>query len=332
MKFVKLILAAIIAFSSFSPLASAENPTESSEKLVITSEEPLRNSEAPVALSSPPPVDNGNLENETTEKPFLPKERLRSAGKPFGSQLSSEQKAALAAAKENGFTVRSTDLLIDGRVITVIILGESHIKSSKVNAAGNALLAQFPFRGLEGATFDLGIIGNAMLHITKKLQELTPEKNSSTLVDSRNSGYYFRATGEVTFDGKNIGNMKLGTAEKNEHSVFGKIASARNSVDKRPLVFESDQAWKDSHPNAPISVGLEYGDLSIWEPKCTLMCTPIYTPLIIQRNYRMAANVLSTLKAFPERNVMLVIAGYLHGPGMAKILEDNAGVPNSERE
>ena len=56
---------------------------------------------------------------------------------------------------------------VAGRERTVVLLGESHIKSEREAERGQALLAQFPFRGIEGIRANTAL-GN-LLNIPNKL-------------------------------------------------------------------------------------------------------------------------------------------------------------------
>jgi hypothetical protein len=130
-------------------------------------------------------------------RPDSPKENCSTILSPHG--LSAETVAVLNNTKES-FKFEVLTKVINGRQKTVVLAGETHVKSKVASERGRQLIEQFRLRGLEGANVNANWQTRAMLPIITAISFFSQKVlrlKGSTIGDARDADFDSRLSRDV---------------------------------------------------------------------------------------------------------------------------------------
>ena len=104
------------------------------------------------------------------------------------SKLGSERLTSLEKAEKDDYKVSILSGTVEGQTRTVVLLGETHVKSAKSAKLGKEILRQYQFRGLEGADAEAlwgGKVFGWSIHLSHKLGKLLSfgKRNHMSTID-----------------------------------------------------------------------------------------------------------------------------------------------------
>ncbi len=233
---------------------------------------------------------------------------------------------------------------VEGKARTLVLLGESHIKSEWEAKAGRAMLAQFPYRGLEGVRANtlLGnilVLPNALLlaSLYGIMGYLSDQEEGSTIHEALKEGMTFAGNERVT---TSVANVLLESNSSDAITVASSYLGSATlmNIALTPLLLGVDgyllyqKKWFAALPLIasqgwlytqmwPFMAGIKADEAEQFQPHIH----PLVWFILPYRNQLMAANIHSSLSVNKEQSEMLVVMGAGHIPGVSKILREQYG-------
>jgi hypothetical protein len=246
---------------------------------------------------------------------------------------------------------------VDGETRLVLIMGETHVKTSTRSKNEMALIRSFDFRGLEGVQLrNENIVGRVALYLVHGLYsmlELIPGMEKSSIRKAKSAGLFYsngklsecfgRKSG-TSFDSLGQGKypwlveglpVSLALEDNHQPSKSEKGANAYLcllfSLQVVATFLASIHASEAINILGKFSVlvnvysitGLVLAVIQRGRPVPTWLLDFFVFPngLITGRNETMVQNIKKGFRDFPQRKVMVVIVGIAHSSGMKALLE-----------
>lgn len=230
---------------------------------------------------------------------------------------------------------------VAGQERTIVLLGESHIKDEDSAMAGKAMLAQFPYRGVESTLTNTLLAGVLNLPNDLLLMSINSftgwyrgQRQDSTIADAQRDGLNILADAQAGNLTTNVhlesGSYDLLTLSQHyllSAAFVNQLLSPVAPVIDGYLLYRGHRLTALTLITAQIWLSMQITGAFADNDQRDQYNSPALYPLrwyvVSYRNQLMANNIIKNLAINPDRLEMLVIVGKAHVPGIEALLRDH---------